>query len=234
MELMDAEHRVVGSKREGYTLRLTYYIEEQDAEGNKSVREAHEDKTVDESMVQRDLGYEFSMPSPLRRMMTDLVSAVQTIAATFDPNNTNTELSRALLTIVLGEGLEVQDPADMVDLILPKGYIDPLMAAQMQPPAGDGSGNPFGPEGADQPFPPGGDSNAYSSPMNARQPERMPSSGPYAITQAEEMEEGEWDEILQAGTRGQQARVARMFDEEVGAVAVSALNRELLHKEDTT
>ena len=93
--------------------------------------EAHEGKQADEKSTERDLGYEFSMPSPLRRMMSDLVGAVVQIAQTFDPNNTNPELSRALLTIVLGEGLEVQDPADLVDQVLPKGHIDPLLKMQM-------------------------------------------------------------------------------------------------------
>jgi hypothetical protein len=48
----------------------------------------------DEVSTERDLGYEFSMPSPLRRMMADLISSIVQIAQTFDPNNTNPELSR--------------------------------------------------------------------------------------------------------------------------------------------
>ena len=75
--------------------------------------EAHEEKAEDEADTMRDLSYDFSMPSPLRRMMSDLIGAIVQIAQTFDPNNTNPELSRALLTIALGEGLEIQDPADI-------------------------------------------------------------------------------------------------------------------------
>jgi hypothetical protein len=136
--------------------------------------EAHEDKATDESDTERDLGYEFSMPSPLRRMAADLIGSIAQIAQVFDPNNSNVELSRALLTIALGEGLEVQDPADLVDLILPSGYQDPAVvaaqaAAQQQPT--DGSQ-----------FPGGGDGNPYSAPMNSTMPEDQ--SGNYAAQEA--------------------------------------------------
>jgi hypothetical protein len=155
--------------------------------------EAYEDKSADEVSTERDLGYEFGMPSPLRRMMTDLVAAIQAIATTFDPNNTNVELSRVLLTIALGEALEVQDPADLVDKIFPEGYKPPELAAmqQQQPPQG-GPGNlaqqalpdltslltPTG-----KAFGPGGDSNFYGGPMNSQQPEKLRRKGPYQMQQ---------------------------------------------------
>jgi hypothetical protein len=149
--------------------------------------EAHEDKPQDEASTERDLGYEFSMPSPLRRMMSDLVSAVVSIAQTFDPNNTNPELSRALLTVVLGEGLEVQDPADLVDQVLPKGRIDPLLQMQMEA-AKAAQAGPVGfgvaPAGEEQ-MPTGADANAYGAPMNSPPPERRRGSGPYGAQEAE-------------------------------------------------
>jgi hypothetical protein len=152
--------------------------------------EAHEDKPADEALTERDLGYEFSMPSPLRRMMSDLVSAVVSIAQTFDPNNTNPELSRALLTIVLGEGLEVQDPADLVDQVLPKGRIDPLLQMQMEAakaagPVGFGVAPSGPPPGEGEPFPTGPDGNAYGAPMNVPPPEARRGRGPYGAQEAE-------------------------------------------------
>ena len=106
-----------------------------------SMREAHEEKEQDEEDTARDLGYEFSMPSPLRRMMGDLIGAIMNIARTFDPNNTNMELSRILLSVALGEGLELEDPAAAVEKIFPPGYVDPAVAqAQGQ---GQGQENPF-------------------------------------------------------------------------------------------
>ncbi len=77
----------------------------------------------------RDLSYDFSLPNPLRRMMSDLVNSVSTIARTFDPNGTNMELSRTLLGVALGEGLEMEDPGQVVEKVFPPGYQDPAMAA---------------------------------------------------------------------------------------------------------
>jgi hypothetical protein len=61
--------------------------------------------------------------------MTDLATVINGAAQTFDPNGTNIELSRYLLTTLLGEGLEVQDPAEVVKKIFPPGYQDPALQA---------------------------------------------------------------------------------------------------------
>jgi hypothetical protein len=130
----------------------------------------------------RDLGYDFSMPSPLRRMMSDLVNAVATIARTFDPNNTNLELSRLLLGVVLGESLEVSDPAEAVESIFPPGYKDPAMAA-LEAQQAQQSQNGGGPPGGIQLVPSGkGDQaeNPYGAPMRASAPE----ANPYGVTEA--------------------------------------------------
>lgn len=133
--------------------------------------ETHEDKTDDERDTKRDLGYEFGLPSPLRRMMADLVNSIANIARTFDPNNTNMALSRTLLYVGLGEGLELENATDLVDEIFPEDYVDPAVAAaQAQARL---QGNVFGPEASDQPFPTGADSNAYGAPMNATKPENV-------------------------------------------------------------
>lgn len=81
---------------------------------------------------ERDFTYEFGLPSPLRRMMGDLVTAVMNIAKTFDPNGTNMELNKILLGVVLGEGLELDDPAAAVDAVFPPGYEDPAVKAFQQ------------------------------------------------------------------------------------------------------
>jgi hypothetical protein len=125
--------------------------------------EAYEDEGADEQATERDLGYEFQMPSPLQRMLGDLVLAVMNIAKTFDPNNTNTELSRTLLTVALQE-LNLEDPGGAVERILPAGYIDPAVAAAEGP--GGGGGGPSAPA----PGMPGSSAgeftpDAYSGPM---------------------------------------------------------------------
>jgi hypothetical protein len=105
----------------------------------------------------RDLGYDFGLPNTLKRMTTELVNSVSTIARTFDPNGTNLELSRMLLAIALGEGLEVEDPGQSVDKVFPPGYIDPAMAA-LQAQQGAAGGEP----------PPGGDPTAEMAPQNPK------------------------------------------------------------------
>lgn len=98
-----------------------------------ALQQAYQDEGVDEQATMRDLGYEFQMPSPLKRLLSDIVTAVQVIGGTFDPNNTNTELSRTLLTIALQE-LDLEDPAGAVERIFPPGYVDPQVASSQGPP----------------------------------------------------------------------------------------------------
>lgn len=144
------------------------------------IEEAHEDKNDDEEDTGRDLSYEFGFPSPLRRQMTDLVAACVQAAQMADPNGINTELTRVLLTIVLAEGFEMQDAADVVDRIFPKGYnaIEELQKAQqagMPPqqagPPGQQGTNFFGPGATDLPANP---NNAYGAPQTATAPEDVP------------------------------------------------------------
>lgn len=146
-----------------------------------AMQQAHEDAEVDEAATERDLGYEFKMPNPLKRMLADLISAIGTIAQTFDPNNTNVELSRTLLAVALGEGLELEDPAAAVEKIFPEGYVDPAQAAAQaamangqMPPAPPG---PYGEFAPPQPGHPGADGqrhpagNPYGAPQRSRAPE---------------------------------------------------------------
>jgi len=83
-----------------------------------------------------DLSYEFSLPNPQRRMMGEFVNAIANIAKTFDPNGTNVELSRTLLALALGQGLEVENPADAVKRVFPPGYVDPITQAMQAQQAG--------------------------------------------------------------------------------------------------
>lgn len=131
----------------------------------------------------RDFSFQVQMPSPLRRAMGDLINGVSIIAKTFDPNASNMELSRTLLGIALGEGLEVEDPGAAVERIFPPGYVDPMVAAaqqqaamQQQPqfaegegPEGMGQPAPFGAFGGDNQFHPPG--NPYGAKQAAQPPE---------------------------------------------------------------
>lgn len=70
--------------------------------------------------VKRDLGFDVSLPSPLKRAMSDLVSAAVTIATAVDPMGQNVELSRWLFGFVLAEAFDVSDPQRIVDQVLPR------------------------------------------------------------------------------------------------------------------
>lgn len=147
------------------------------AYGAQGLSEAYHGQTDDEEDTERDLGYEFSMPSPLKRTMVDLITSVANLARTFDPNNTNLELSRTLLAVALGQGLELADPAAAVERILPEGYVDPMVAASMAQGA-QGDSQPDGSGGA-----PGGGAGAPplipSAPnMFGPQPPGVPGEGP--------------------------------------------------------
>lgn len=128
----------------------------------------------DEAVTERDLSYEFKMPSAMRRMMVDLITAIGNVARTFDPNNSNMELSKTLLTLALGEAFEMQDPAEAVERIFPKGYVDPAVAAA-QAAAGLGA-NPDDAASNEEGAPTGGDGqdqseNPYGAPVKGSTPE---------------------------------------------------------------
>jgi len=118
---------------------------------------------------ERDFTYEFAMPPPLRRMMGELVTSVTGIAKTFDPNGTNTELNKILLGVVLGQGLELEDPAKAVEAVFPPGYKDPAVEAFEQQQA-EKAGGQAPPEPGQQPSSEG---NPYGAPMQAQAPEEV-------------------------------------------------------------
>lgn len=138
-----------------------------------TINTREEDEKPPEGMVERDLSYQVSMPSPLRRAMGDLVTAGSNIAKTFDPNNTNVELSKLLLGILLGEALEVEDPGAAVERIFPDGYVDPAVVAAAAPMPGEPQFTPMpgsiGPDNQRHQNP----DNPYGAPMTARPPEQV-------------------------------------------------------------
>jgi hypothetical protein len=212
-ELVSVSYRARKIKK-GATVRRTVVFK--DAAGE--LQEAHEDRAVDEEDTRRDLGYEFGMPSPLRRMMGDLVTSIANVARTFDPNNTNLELTKALATIVFGEAFEVQDPSDLVERIWPPGYVDPMVAAAQAAQAPPMLGGAPGAGGGDPA------ANPYGAPMQSTLPENAPASGPYATQQAAQ----DIPEPLRAKTRGRGESLEELFDREVLDVAVRRLNDHLV------
>lgn len=224
--------------------RIPSEVEQEDDRGEAAeLTESHEDKGEDEASTDRDLSYEFGMPSPLRRMMGDLVSAITNVARTFDPNGTNVELSRVLLAIALGEGLEVEDPAEVVERIFPENYVDPAMAAFQAQQGGAAPKQPnfFGPESEGEPTDPAGGPDAEGNPYSVKQKATLPEEVQQAALRSrvvrgrdgepvgELQEAPRFDEVvperMRAATRGRERELGDLFRDEVAAVADEALGR---------
>jgi hypothetical protein len=73
-----------------------------------------------ERRLGEDLTYTFEMPYPGRRNLPDVVSAVATMATAYDPAGVNIPLRRALLYFFAKDGLGVDDPAKLVDDVIPE------------------------------------------------------------------------------------------------------------------
>jgi hypothetical protein len=163
----------------------------------QALAEAYEDQDADEVMTSRDLGYEFSMPNPLKRMIGDLVTAAQLTAQAFDPNNTNTELSRTLLEVVLAEAFEIEDPAGAVERIFPKGYVDPVQSAQLAAAPGGGGGQPetgeFSPEGGGG----SGGMDGFGQDPNNGVSQGFGAGNPYGAAQSSQAPEDAYSEMQQ-------------------------------------
>jgi IS5 family transposase len=247
-EFQEAVHeRARETLQEEYGDRLDQMPEEE----RKRLTEAHEDKAADEVETQRDLAYEFKMPNPLRRLLSDLIGAITNIAKTFDPNGTNVELSRFLLGVALAEGLEVENPRAVVDQVMPEDYVDPAMAAfQAQQAAQGGPGPPEeeqgfqGAEGEQHT-----EANPYGAPMRSRKPEEVAQEAMLTVVNTPR-QATEWREVRTTLGRGgepitlmrearyrelsdhekargeqRKQRVGRHFDEDVLEVARRALER---------
>lgn len=116
-----------------------------------------EDRIEMQKRTGLDLSYSFELPYPGRRNLTDVVTAVQTIAMAYDPAGTNVPLRRSLLDFFFRHGLQVADPAAEVDEIMPEDA-QPVPFQSAGGPSFDAQGNPIDPLAAQQPPPgqPGG------------------------------------------------------------------------------
>jgi hypothetical protein len=215
----------------------------------KVLVEAHEDKDDDEEAVERNLGYELKMPSPLRRAMPELVGAIQNIARTFDPNNENVELSRILLQVAFADALEMQDAADLVAQVFPEGYESGAGAAAV-PGAGEADvTGMFGQGAAPTATSPPGESPTPITSRTGRTPEQADRDryGQGAISASAEQEDDpnpalrlvepvagggieDMDDLTRNRVATSSAEVEAMYDHDVLAVAVQALSKATLEE----
>lgn len=191
-----------------------------------TLAEAHPTQVADEDASERDLTYEFGLPSPLKRMLAEFINALSNMVKTLDPNGTNVELSRLYLTLALQE-LEIEDPSSYVEKILPPGYVDPIMQAQLdatQQPQVDERGVPGQQENQTNPF--GGPSQSSSNtpatygdasgnPYNANRGVRSRTAENVAAQEAR-FEDLDPDVKARAADRGNE--IEKLWTEDVRAV----------------
>jgi hypothetical protein len=196
-----------------YELRETKVQLFEDGRFEFVLAEQVEDKPGQEEQTGLNMDYELVIPSPLRRLMGDIVGACAQLAQMADPNGENVELTRTLLTYAFQEALEMPDAADAVDRIFPKGY-QPLSVTAMkqqmiqsaatspvgesppgQPPSQNGR-NFFGPEAEGEVSDPT-IAHQYGTKTGGTRPEQMP------ITEAAEDEEWETPPLTMIGRYGQ-------------------------------
>lgn len=202
-----------------------------------------EDRSEMETRTGKDLSYEFSMPFPGRRQLPDVVTAVQLISASQDPNGVNVPLRRILLKFFF-EQIGIDDVARAVEECLPENGIPGGVGPQQTGGGAPGQGAPgFAAKSAAQsmigqapPGAPGQPGQTAAAPDN-QQPYGAKSNTASGGMGESEMEfaalEGEW---LPADARasvdkmaGSAAKLLRDLVLDPGVSAAMALNG---HKAD--
>jgi hypothetical protein len=112
--------------------RLDEYREPTDDEQRAIAAGDYEGELDDRGRVKRDLGYDFSLPDPVKRGMTDLVAAAVQTATAVDPNGDFPLLSRWLFAFLLREAFDVADPSRIVDEVLPLERIREMEAQRQE------------------------------------------------------------------------------------------------------
>jgi len=173
----------------------------------------------DQGQIKRDLGFELSLPSPLKRAMADLVAAAVQTATAVDPNATNPELSRWLFGFILAEAFDVEDPQRIVDQVLPRHLavaaaegevqIDPATGRPVPPAEAPTS---TGPDGKQHPA-----SNPYGAKVNSPQPEER-------NVEEAAVDRGRRRAAAHA-SRIRRRDIGEAFDEQVGSMARDQLRR---------
>jgi hypothetical protein len=78
-----------------------------------------EDRAEMEARTNKDLSYEFSMPFPGRRQMTDVTTFVTQLSTSMDPNGVNVPLRRMLLKFAIDQ-IGIDDVARAVEECIPE------------------------------------------------------------------------------------------------------------------
>ncbi len=85
-----------------------------------------------DGQIERDLSFEVQMPSVLKRAMGDIVQAAIAVASAADPQGTNVEMTRWLVTYCMAEAFGVENPSKLVDQMFPKHVMEAEIRAQQE------------------------------------------------------------------------------------------------------
>jgi hypothetical protein len=160
-------------------------------------------ETNEQGQVKRDLGYEITLPSPLKRAMGDIVTSAVSTAAAVDPAGEMPEMSRWLFGFILAEAFDVKDPQRIVDQVLPK-HRDPDPNVE-EPEVDPATGRPLPPEGTETITGPDGQQHPPENPGGA--PVKSPNPEDRKPVQEAVVDQDELDAIA--------ARVNDLFDDQV-------------------
>lgn len=119
-------------------------VAEADASYTRPLRKLRlaEDQAEMEERTGKDLSYTFDMPYPGRRNLPDVLQAVTTVAAAYDPQGGNRPLRRRLLNFFATHGLNADDPAKWVDEVMPEEDPNPIDPAAAEPQVDPATGLP--------------------------------------------------------------------------------------------
>jgi hypothetical protein len=174
--------------------------------------------------VKRDLGFDVTLPSPLKRAMGDLVTAAVTTATAVDPNATNPELSRWLFGFILAEAFDVQDPQRIVDQVLPRHVAQGAAMGQGEIDPATGQPRPVPPEGADTITGQDGQQHPPENPGGARQKSPQPEQRPVRESPPIPEPHGRRAAALQASAKRRRT-IEEAFSQDVEQVAADHLRR---------
>jgi len=100
-----------------------------------------EDRAAMEKRTDKDLSYEFTMPFPGRRQLTDVASVVTEIASAYDPLGMNVPLRKLLLRMFF-EQMGIDDVARAIEECIPATGLPGAGAGFQQLPPGAEGGEP--------------------------------------------------------------------------------------------
>lgn len=164
-----------------------------------------EDLEVAKVRTGLDFDYEFTMPYPLRREMGEVTTLVQSTLDMFDTDRTNRDLQRVLMNYLFAQAYEIDNPAKLVEEVMPEEADAPPVDPNATPPPDPNA------QTVPPPAPTPADASQYGEVTKATAPEDVP------------MAQAEWlPPELRAKLSDFTVDLTKGFDNDVAAHAILA------------